>query len=140
MPTIKLSDSVAAPVQEVFSFVSNVTESAVRNEDITSATQLTEGPVGVGTRFEMESKNMGKMEVEVTEYSEPNRILFSGSSPKFNARHEYLFTSEGEGTRMDQVVDMQIKGFAKFLAPLITPMARKGMRKGTAAMLGHFDA
>ena len=140
MPTIKLSDSVPAPVQEVFAFVSNVTESAVRNEDILSATQLTEGPVGKGTRFEMEHKNMGKTEVEVTEYSEPDRIVFYGTSPKFSANHEYLFTSEGEGTRMDQVVDMQIKGFAKILAPLMGPMARKGLRKGTAAMLRQFEA
>ena len=140
MPTIKLSDSVPAPVKEVFSYISNVSESAVRNEDILSATQLTEGPVGVGTKFEMEHKSMGKMEVEVTEYSEPDRILFLGTSPKFNASHEYRFTSEGEGTRMDQVVDMQIKGFAKILAPLMGPMARKGMRKGTAAMLRHFEA
>ena len=140
MPTIKLSDSVPAPVDEVFSFISNVTESAVRNEDIISATQLTDGPVGVGTRFEMEHKNMGKMEVEVTEYSKPDRILFLGSSPKFSASHEYRFTSEGEGTRMDQVVDMQVKGFAKILAPLMGPMARKGMRKGTAAMLSKFEA
>ena len=138
MPTIKLNDSVRAPVQEVFSMVSDL-KNATHNEDVLSATQLTEGQIGKGTRFEMEMKGMGKAEVEVMEYREPDRIVFNATSPKFSASHEYRFTSEGEGTRMDQVIDMRLKGVAKIFAPLMGPMIKKGLRKGTASLVRQFE-
>ena len=143
MPTIKLSDSMPAPVQEVFSRVADVSGSGSYNKDVLNATQLTEGSVGKGTRFAIEMKGMGKVEVEVevevTEYSEPDRIVFLGTSPRFSASHEYRFTSEGDGTRMDQVVDMRMKGFAKIFAPFVGPMAKKGIGKAAAELRRQFE-
>ena len=139
MPTIKLSHSVPAPVHDVFSFVADISGNASHFEDVLDATQLTEGPVDTGTRFEVVVKGMGKMDVEVTEYREPDRIVFFATSPRLNVGHEYRFISEGDRTRMDEVVDIQMKGITKIFAPFMGPMAKKGMRKATLELLRQFE-
>lgn len=133
MATMNLSTTVAAPVAEVWSVFSDFRNAPGRIKGIKKIEILTDGPIGVGTKFK-ETREMFKKEavetMEVTAF-EPNRMytlecMSCGGHVKFTFR----FAPSGRGTQVD--VESKCRAvtlFAKLLSPLTSLMMGPMMRK-----------
>ncbi len=135
MASMNLSTTVAAPVPEVWAVFAAFRNAAGRIKGIKKIEILTDGPIGVGTKFK-ETREMFKKEavetMEVTAF-EPNRLytlecVSCGGHLKFTFR----FAPKGPGTQIDVESNCRaLTLFAKLFSPLTSllmgPMMRKCM-------------
>lgn len=122
MSNLHLTTTVTAPVKQVFDAYSDFANAAEVVEGIVRIEMLTEGPVGVGTRFRETRVMFGREsteEMEITEFKPGELVTVSAEScgAAFNSR--FRFTPQGQTTRVD--MDMETRPltlFAKLMWPL----------------------
>ena len=137
MPTATVT--IDAPIADVFALLADMTTHPTWSPDVLSGSQLGDGPVGLGTRFQLELKGPGESEQEITEYDEPTRVQFSGRTRMGDTRHRFFLTPEGERTRVDQVLEMRPQGLWRLLAPVMAMMMKKGVRENAAGLESYFE-
>ena len=130
--------TVDAPIADVFALLADLTTHPTWSPDVLSARQITDAPLGVGTRFRNEIRGVGESEVEVTEYEEPTRVEFLGHPNMGDVRHLFTLTSQGERTRVDQVLEMRLSGLRSLLGPVMAVMMKRGARRNAAGLEHHF--
>lgn len=127
---------IRRPVEEVFAYVSDLRHSAEWQAGVSEVKKVTEGPLGVGTRFLAVRTFMGRklqLSSQFVTY-EPNRMVvfrFSGSIP---GEGSYVFESTVEGTSVTSRVEMQPRGFARVAEPLIAASLRRQMEANLPAL------
>ena len=93
---------IARAPEEVFAFMIDPAKLSMW-QDAEEVQQLTDGPVGVGTRFREVHKVMGRRRVELTEVveCEPGRVFHIRvvEGPPVDGRWEFALTPRG-GTRV----------------------------------------
>lgn len=117
-----LTERIDAPPERVFEFFSDVAAAPERIDGITSVEVLTDGPVGVGTRFRESRVMFGKEHTETLEFVafDPPRsygVDCESSGVLFVSR--FTFEPDGAGTRV--TMDMRSKSLT-LKARLMTPM------------------
>ena len=132
------SVTVDAPIDDVFALLADLTTSDAWNPDALSTTQLTDGPLGLSTRFQHKIKGVGDGEVEITVYEEPRRVEFRGNYNMGEVRHLFSLAGEGDRTRVDQVLEMHLKGLWRLMAPAMPLMLRSGVRVTAGGLARHF--
>ena len=135
MPTATVT--VDRPIGDVFVLLADLTTHPTWSQMVVSASQITDGPVGLGTRFRHTIKGEGESEVGITVYEEPTQVEFRGSDRMGEARHLFSLTPEGERTRVDQVLEMRLTGPWRLLTPVMAIMLRRGVRMGAADLERH---
>ena len=128
MPAVSVSTPIAAPVAEVFALFTDLKNAPGRVKAIKRIELLTNGPVGVGTRFR-ETRVMFKRdtteEMEITEFEPNRRYTVSADSCGAHFTSTFHFRPEDDGT----VVTLEINSKpVSLLAKLLSPLA--GLMKG----------
>lgn len=128
---VELEHVVEQPIDRVFALLSDIG----RRPDWSSApverTKLTEGPIGVGTRYQAVDKVPGRrLEFiqEITEY-EPNRLLVESWNGPLGGVGTTRFEEDGDSTRLSMHFDIKATGVMKYLAPLMTGSMIRGFKK-----------
>ena len=93
--------TVDAPIDKVFTLLADLTTHPGWSPDVLSATQSTDGPVRLGTRFRHEIKGIVKSEIGITVHDKPNSVEFRGSVKMGDVCHLFSLTAEGDRTRVD---------------------------------------
>jgi uncharacterized protein YndB with AHSA1/START domain len=91
--------------------------------------KVSDGPVGLGTRFRANIKNMGQIEFELSEYDRPNRLQQHASQGSGESWHTYQLDAVPGGTRVSQRANFEPRGTMRFLAPLMQPMMRRHLHQ-----------
>ena len=88
---------------------------------VTGMHQLTDGPVGKGTRGVETRRFITEQpaEFEITEYEPEARFAFRNTSGPFAVERAYSFVPAGAGTRLTFRFEMAPKGPMKLLFPLL---------------------
>ena len=133
---VELEVTIDRPVQDVFSFFVDPALVARWQTAVSEAEQITEGPVGVGTRFRVRRTYLGRRlesTEEVTEYV-PNRAfaLRSISSPvPYEARS--TFEEIDGATRIVASVQGDASGFFMVAGPVLARVLKREVESN----LGH---
>lgn len=128
---VELKHVVDQPVGRVFSLLSDIG----RRPDWSSApverTKLTEGPIGVGTRYRAVDKVPGRrLEfIRETTECEPNRLLVDSWDGPLAGVGTTGFEAEGDSTRLNMHFEISPTGPLKYLAPLMTGSMIRGFKK-----------
>lgn len=122
-----------AKPEDCFEVAADFANAADTVEDITKIEMLTDGPVGVGTRF-METRVVFKREateeMRVEEFERPRRYVLGAESCGARYRSELSFEPQGEGTRMRMTFSAKPMTFgAKVMGVVMRPMMKKMMTK-----------
>lgn len=128
MPHIEGSITIARPPAEVFDFVSDERNEPQYNPEMTAVEKLTDGPIGVGTRWSATVQSRGRattMELEVTEFARPFRIGSVSTMTTASIAGVLTFTPAPGGTRMSWSWDLRPKGAVWLLSPLFAALGRK---------------
>jgi uncharacterized protein YndB with AHSA1/START domain len=116
------------PVEEVFDFVADERNEPRFNPHMRRAEKITEGPVGVGTRYRSELVSMGrtiKMDIEFTGYERPRRLASSTHMSSMDTQGALTFDPVPGGTRMRWWWELEPRGVLKLVSPVVAGMGRR---------------
>ena len=127
------------PMGEVFALWSEVERYPEWFDMCIERRKLTEGPIGVGTKYSAVDKlplgRRTKTTLEITAY-QPNELVAARLPDPINATWEARFEETGQGTRMTFHTVVSLSGLQGLLAPLFAGWARRQLQTG----LAHFKA
>jgi|SRR5579872_3270394 len=108
-------------IEDVFDFVADERNEPRYNPQMTLAEKVTEGPIGVGTKFHSVVTGAGgaDMTIEFTEFDRPRRLAETIRMSSMNINGLLTFEPVASGTRMSWLWDLQPRGVYKVLGPVI---------------------
>ena len=93
-----------------------------------SMEQITDGEIGVGTRFSETRVMNGKpatSELEVTGFERPNYYAVTNETSGVTTTYHYRFSAENDGTRINLEADVSAKGVKKLMVPIVVGILKK---------------
>jgi len=130
------------PVEEVFDVVADERDEPRFNPRMRRAEKISEGPIGVGTRFRAEVVSMGRpieMVIVITGYERPRRLASTTHMSSMDIQYTLTFEPVSEGTRMRWSGDLEPRGMFKLMSPMVARMGRRQERRiwtGLRRLLG----
>ena len=109
-------------IEEVFDFVADERNEPRYNSRMVSAVMISDGPIGLGTRFRAELKTIGRtmpMTVEFTGYERPWRLASLTRSSMMETEGAVTFESVPDGTRMRWSWDVRPRSVLRLMAPVV---------------------
>lgn len=139
------SVEIARSPEDVFTYLDQLDRHGEWQTQILEVTNISDGPVGVGTRATEKRKVPGgsrEMTYEITEHDPPRRSAFRGTNGP--VRPEGVVTIEplddGKRSRVTIEFDLKGHGIGVLLAPLARRDARKSIPKDQAALKAKLEA
>jgi uncharacterized membrane protein len=128
MARMEVSIVIDRPLEEVFAFTTNFENQPKWQSRLLEAKQISEGPIGVGTRWRLNAKMLGRrieFEQECTEY-EPNKTYAGKSkSGPFPIEGRQTYERVDAGTLMNVTGEVRPGGFFKLAEPLVMSMLKR---------------
>ncbi|QDU86512.1 Polyketide cyclase / dehydrase and lipid transport [Planctomycetes bacterium Pla163] len=129
MPSLTVSRTIDAPVEKVFDVSTDVHIWADVVPAIQRVEVLTDGPVGLGTRFRETRTMFGRDATETMEFIEferPNRYVLGAQSHGCRYRSIFTLTPDGGGTKLEMVFEGTPLTFgAKVMSVVMRPFMKK---------------
>jgi uncharacterized protein YndB with AHSA1/START domain len=119
------------PIDMVFDFVADERNEPLYNSALLHSDKVTDGPVGVGTRFLATHKSVGRpveMSVDITAYDRPRRMASRTTMSWSDVEGELTFESSGNATTMRWAWDVRPKGMVNLIRPLLGVVGRRSER------------
>ena len=135
--------TIDAPVGEVFDMVADERSEPRYNPRIVRVQKVSEGPVGIGSRFVAEPKGMGakgEMTVEVLEYDRPHRLRTIVRSSYMQVEGTVTFAQVGGRTRLRWDWDMSLIGAMRLLSPVLAVIAPRWERRNWVDLKGYMES
>ena len=138
MITLRETVEIDRPLEEVFNYVVNVENAPKWQPAVIEVKRITNGPIGVGTKFKEVAKMMGRRVdtiCEITELETNKKFAFKGtSSGPFEYESTYTLEPKENGTSISIVGNFRTKGFWRLLEPFIKGEVAKESSQELAAM------
>jgi uncharacterized protein YndB with AHSA1/START domain len=132
MPIIRNSVILRCPPELAFDYLSDHRAELEWNPKCESMVKLTDGPVGVGTRYRAKWKSSPYVELETLAFDRPRSWTMHNGGPI-----EVTFTCHlepvPEGTRLEAAFEPTPHGWFRLVFPLFLVMIRREER----ANMGH---
>jgi uncharacterized protein YndB with AHSA1/START domain len=125
------SSIIDRPIDEVFAYVGDQTNTPQWQSGLVEVRRTSEGPIGVGTKHTFVRMFMRRRMEADNEYVtyEPNkRIAFRTTSGPVRLEASYVFESTGAGTRLTSLIEMDASGFMSLAEPLIAAGLKREMK------------
>lgn len=143
MAKMELSAVINRPVEEVFSFVTDLDKMTQWSAELVEVKKTSEGPVGLGTTFTTAVKFLGRrteVDNEVSAYEPNKRYNIKVTSGPITGGGGYTFESVDGGTKATFAFDAEIGGFLKMAEPLAARMMRRQYETNLATMKDLLEA
>jgi len=129
------SVTIGASVEQAFDCWAALERSPEHQKPTIERTRLTDGPVGVGTRYSAIDQWPGRkveFEMEITSYDRPFQMSARWHEP-MDGTWSARFDSNGGRTVMEFETSIEPTGVMGFIAPLMKPWARRQLSEGLAS-------
>ena len=96
---------------------------------VSESVQLTDGPVGVGTRIRGGGKVLGRpigIVIEVTAMEPGSRFEYTGAAGPLRTHNVVSFDRVAGGTKVTWTDEVELRGIFGLLEPLMGRMVRRG--------------
>ncbi len=110
---------VKRPPEEVFDYCSDHSNEPEWNPMMKRIEKLTDGPVGVGTRYAAEFVKGPPMVMEYTRYERPATWSLTGNSRALTASGSWRVLPTADGAHLVMRVEMELHGLLSLAAPLL---------------------
>jgi uncharacterized membrane protein len=138
MTKIERSIVIGRPVDEVWEFVHDIANDRLWQTTLVESEQLTDGPMGVGTRAREVRQFLGvRIELvwEVTEFEPHKTSAIKGVSGPVPLNGRYLFEPVEAGTRFTVSGELDAHGLFKLAEPVFARITSREL----GANLGHLE-
>lgn len=143
MPTLREQIETSLPVETAFAFVADFANAERWDPGVASSEAMDGGPVRVGSRYRLGVRVRGRvspMVYEVTAFEPNRRVVLEGTGAGVAATDEIRFEATADGTRIDYVADIRLRGLLALATPFtggafrrIASDARDGMQRALDA-------
>jgi uncharacterized protein YndB with AHSA1/START domain len=116
---------IDASIENVFDYLSDARNEPRWLPGAQEVTKATDGPVGLGTRFEGVYARAGRVELELVEFDRPNRFTFRAHSKIVEFDDEVTLVARDGGTALTARMAAQPRGAMKLFAPLMARTLRR---------------
>jgi uncharacterized membrane protein len=118
--------TVGRRLDEVFAFLADFENVPRWNYAIAETRKITDGPVGVGTRYRQTRTLPTRSEetFAVTEFEPVHRISIDGALGPFEGEIRYLLEPLGNATVITNTMTLQPSGPLRLVAPLAAPRVK----------------
>jgi uncharacterized protein YndB with AHSA1/START domain len=124
---------IEAPIERVFDYVSDATNEPKWLPGAKSVEKVTDGPVGLGTRFDGHYARAGRVSLEIVAFDRPNRFTFRARS-RIVDFDDAIELSERDGrARLTALMTAE----PRRLMRLVSPLMARTMRQQFAANWVH---
>jgi hypothetical protein len=133
---------VRRPQPEAFEYTADFSNIEDWDPGVVASRKITEGPIGVGTRFEVEVEfgaGTTPMTYEITVYEPDHRVVLVGDGKKLHAVDEIAFASHDNMTAIDYTADLTFHNFFRFIRPLMGPILRRVGRDAVDGLVRALD-
>jgi hypothetical protein len=110
--------------EAVFDYCSDHTHEPEWNPIMRRIEKLTDGPIGVGTRYAIEFVKSPPMVMECTQFERPTGWSLGGESRALRARGEWHVEPTSEGAHLTMRTELELRGMLKLAAPLVLRQQR----------------
>ena len=126
MATFENTVVIRRPIEEVFGFLADFENIPKWNYAILETHKLSQGPIGVGTIYQQVRSVPRRSEerFEVTAYNPPRQLEIQGQLGPFPSRLSYALDAIPEGTRITNLVELQLRGPDRLLGRVAVPRVR----------------
>jgi uncharacterized protein YndB with AHSA1/START domain len=118
--------TIDRPPEEVFDYLSDLRHELEWNPDAKEVEKLTDGPVGVGTRFRAQWSRTQPTEVEVIRYERPAAWATMSQAMGMEVIASGDVAPAPGGSRYAIHLELRPHGLARLLAPLAKVMMERG--------------
>ncbi len=122
MPRVSKTVTLPRKPGEVFDYLANFENTAEWDPGVAKATKTSDGPVGLGSTFDLVANFRGRqipVTYEVTVYEPDSRVVLVGRNKQFTGTDDIGVSPDGDGTRVSWNADFQMEGFAKLFQPFL---------------------
>ena len=109
---------IRRPPEDVFDYCSDLRTELQWNPKAKYVEKLTDGPVGVGTRYRAQWSNSGPATVEVVQFDRPRRWETHATARGMSIRFQGIVTDVAPGARYTASLELHPKRLARLVAPL----------------------
>jgi uncharacterized protein YndB with AHSA1/START domain len=120
---------IRRPPEEVFDYCSDLRSELQWNPKVNYVEKLTNGLVGVGTRYRAQWANSGPTTVEVVVFDRPRTWATHAKARGMNIRFQGTVTGAAPGARYTADLELQPRGLAWLVAHLALLAMRHQDRK-----------
>jgi uncharacterized protein YndB with AHSA1/START domain len=120
---------IAQSPEVVFDYCSDHRHEPEWNPMMTHIEVLTNGPVGVGTRYKTEFVKGPTMVMECTEYERPLSWAMVGTSTAMKASGDNRVIPTDEGALLVMRMELELHGLFRLAAPLIRRRLRRSFEQ-----------
>jgi uncharacterized protein YndB with AHSA1/START domain len=119
---------IARGLEATFDYLSDMRNEIQWNPDCMSVEKLTDGPVGVGTRFRAKWKQGPEIETECTIYDRPHTWRYENGGPISLVLTITLAPTPTGGTRMTSHGEWTPHGWFRLVFPMFIRVMRRAER------------
>jgi uncharacterized membrane protein len=125
---------IARAPEDLFDYWVDLEREPEWNPKAKRVTKVTEGPIGVGTRFEAEYLKGDAMTIEYVRVERPVAWETVGHSPRMEVKSEGRSTATERGTRLVMRMELSPKGALRLLLPILGRFMHKQQERNLAAI------
>jgi hypothetical protein len=103
--------------------------------------KLSDGPLGIGTRYQGKWKRFGELEWTFADFTRPERLAHEAESSIGRMVHYLSFQDLADNvTRFDQVLEFDPKTYLRPLRPVFKLVLRRRMEHIEGALKGYLES
>lgn len=133
---------IGQPIEQVFSFVSNLENRPQWCAGTLETRQTSKGTIGVGTSFhevfELFLARKGEADYKITEYEANKRLAFVSTSGAIQAKETLTFEAADGKTRITQTTDANFNRF-KIIEPLFKGLGQRMLAANLARLRNELE-
>lgn len=138
MTVIRNSTVLSCTPEEAFDYLPDIRSELEWNPDCQLAEKITDGPLGLGTKFRAQWKGSPLVEVEIVDYQRPRAWRSYTNGPL-----EIIFTATlepvAEGTRLSVDFDARPHGWFRLVFPAFVLFARRAEKANMTRLRQVFE-
>jgi carbon monoxide dehydrogenase subunit G len=137
MPSVERTFDVDAPLDKVFDYLADFTNTEHWDPGTVSTTRLDTSPLSVGARFRNVSDFLGRrteLEYTLRELDHGKHLVFVGVNKTATATDDLTFTGSALRTKITYRAKFEFRGFAKLVGPILRPSLERLADKTVAQL------
>jgi uncharacterized membrane protein len=125
---------IARSPEHVFDYWVDLRREPEWNPKATRVEKLTDGPIGLGTRFEAEYLKGDAMTIEYVRFERPLAWESVGRSPRLDVKGEGRISATERGARLVMRMELSPKGTLRLLLPILGRFMHRQQERNLAAI------
>lgn len=142
MAVLKERIDTSLNIDDAFAFVADFANSAQWDPGVATSESLDDGGLRVGARYLLGVRmgsRVAPMTYTVTVLDAPRRVVLAGEGSGVSAIDDIAFESTADGTTINYIADIRLRGVLRLLAPFAGGSFRRLASNATAGMKRALD-